>query len=117
MPVPEASLSRAEQLLHQSRFEEAASILRQMLELDPSQPAQASYLLGCALFQLGRTEEAIQALEAAPARSGLAEHKSALATVLFHLGRDEEAERNLRMAIALDTSGPHYHSGLPTFNR
>jgi predicted O-linked N-acetylglucosamine transferase (SPINDLY family) len=111
MPDSDAQLSLAQQLMHQSRFGEAEAGLREVLTAHPSQH-DARYLLGCALFQLGRTGEAVQTLDRAAVDSGLAEHRSALATVLFHLGRDEEAEQNLRKAIALDASTAHYHSGL-----
>ncbi len=111
MPDSDAKLSLAQQLMQQARFAEAEATLREVLAAHQEQH-DARYLLGCAMFQLGRTGEAVQTLEQAAADSGQAEHRSALATVLFHLGRDEEAERNLRMAIALDASGAHYHSGL-----
>lgn len=113
MSKQETPLSTAEQLLHQGRFDEAEQVLRQILSVAPKRP-HALYLLGCALFQRGRTDEAIQALEQAARDSGLAEHRSGLATVLFSLGRLGQTERNLREAIALDETGecPHYWSGL-----
>jgi cytochrome c-type biogenesis protein CcmH/NrfG len=86
-----AAVEEATELLHEERFHEALTNLRDVLKEDPSNP-YAFFFLGQALYEVGEVEPARDAYRAvlrlAPAHLGA---RVALTHVLRKLGQTREA--------------------------
>lgn len=83
------------------RFSDAGRIFEQILKERPDDP-DALHLLGMALHEQGRSEQAVELLQKAVAVHGAApDYHASLGTVLLKLGRNGEAATSLRRAVEL----------------
>ncbi|MBT6119509.1 MAG: tetratricopeptide repeat protein [Rhodospirillaceae bacterium] len=83
------------------RFSDAGRMFEQILAQRPDDP-DALHLLGMALHEQGRSEEAVESIRKAIARHDSApDFHASLGTVLLKLGRSGEAATSLRRAVEL----------------
>lgn len=97
------SLEQALALHRAGRLREAEAVYRRVLGASPRN-ADAQHLLGVALLQQGRTEEALQNLQTAVLLDGgNTLYHANLAEGLRRAGRFADAEASARRAVALDS--------------
>ncbi|HXE56267.1 MAG TPA: tetratricopeptide repeat protein [Tepidisphaeraceae bacterium] len=95
---------------HQAgRLENAESLYRQILSIDPRQP-DATHLLGVLLHQRGKHGEAENMIRLAIEISPAAEYYSNLAAVLEVQGRSADALDAHRTALATNPNSPAAHN-------
>ncbi len=90
---PEPHLGKGYDALKQDRYEEAVSEFRAALRLDPSLVLRARFPLAVALFELHKSDEARQELEAV--RQEVGDHPN----VLYYMGRLDLEDHNFESAI------------------
>ena len=91
--TPEAHLGKGYDALKQDMYEVAVNEFRAALQLDPSLRSKARFPLAVALFELHKSDEARQELEAV--RHEVGDHPN----VLYYLGRLDLEDRNFESAI------------------
>jgi tetratricopeptide (TPR) repeat protein len=91
--TPEAHLGKGYDALKQDMYEVAITEFRAALQLDPGLVLRARFPLAVALFELHRSEEARQELEAV--RQEVGDHPN----ILYYLGRLDLEDRNFESAI------------------
>jgi tetratricopeptide (TPR) repeat protein len=91
--APEAHLGKGYDALKREMYETAVSEFRTALQLDPSLVLRARFPLAVALFELHKSDEARQELEAV--RRQVGDHPN----VLYYLGRLDLDDRNFESAI------------------
>jgi tetratricopeptide (TPR) repeat protein len=91
--TPEAHLGKGYDALKREMYETAVSEFRSALRLDPSLVLRARFPLAVALFELHKSDEARQELEAV--RHQVGDHPN----VLYYLGRLDLDDRNFESAI------------------
>jgi protein O-GlcNAc transferase len=91
-------------------LEEAAAVYRHVLTADPDH-ADALHLLGVAMHQMGRNEEARPLIERAiKVRAGVAHYHNHLGQVMFGLDQFKAAEEEFERALALRLGYPQAYN-------
>lgn len=107
-----AALRDAVQLHHAGRFEDAARLYEDVLDLDPNHP-DALHLSGVLSFQSGWHVEALEFIDRALMRlPGFADAHNTRGNVLRALGRPDDALGAYRQAIVLAPGSPLAWSNL-----
>jgi tetratricopeptide (TPR) repeat protein len=113
------ALGQAVQYLNSGQPGNAEKLFRQILAVEPDQPA-ALHLLGVLAHRAGQSDDGLRLINRALALQPdyLAAHNN-LGNILRDLGRLEEAERSYRRAIELqeDYAQAHANLGLVLFNQ
>lgn len=92
LSLPQA-IGLAQQRMREGKLQEAEGILRQVLQVHPTQP-EALHQLGIVLFQSGRQEEGVQSVRQATQSNGM--------SALYHANLCEMARQAKQLDLALE---------------